>query len=80
MRDLGANTFSVGALAEKGVKTDLLSSPPALSSRNLASDVQYVVFIILPDVDLDLPISPLVFRADADAGVWQRRMGHCNAP
>ena len=30
VRDLGANTVSVGTLAEKGVKCDLLSTPPVL--------------------------------------------------
>ncbi|CAB1096997.1 unnamed protein product [Ectocarpus sp. CCAP 1310/34] len=39
----------------------------------------YVVDLTLDDLNLDLPSSLLVFRADTDAGVWQRRMGHCNA-
>ena len=30
VRDLGANIFSVGALKEKGVLCDLMSTPPAL--------------------------------------------------
>ena len=34
VRNLGANIFSVGALAEKGVKCDLLSTPPALRHGN----------------------------------------------
>ncbi|CAB1114048.1 unnamed protein product [Ectocarpus sp. CCAP 1310/34] len=39
----------------------------------------YVVNLILDDLNPDLPSAPLVFRADTDAGVWHRRMGHCNA-
>lgn len=85
MRDLRENQISVGALAGKGGKTDLLSSSPALRSRNptfpISNEVPkiYVVNIILDDVNIDLPSSPPVFRADADAGIWHRRMRHCNA-
>ncbi|CAB1115713.1 unnamed protein product [Ectocarpus sp. CCAP 1310/34] len=86
VRDLGANIFSVGAFDDEGVKTDLLSAPPALRTRNLSFPISTVevprmcvVNLILDDLNLDLPTSPLVFRADTDAGDWHRRMGHCNA-
>jgi len=59
VRDLGPDIFSVGALAEKGVKCDLLSAPPVLRHGTnyfpISTEVprMYVVSIILDDVNLD---------------------------
>ena len=57
VRDLGANLFSVGALAEKGVKCDLLSAPPVLRHGtnyfSISTELPwtYVVNMILDDVN-----------------------------
>ena len=56
--DLGANIFSVGALEEKGVLCDLMSTPPALRGGQHAFPISkeiprmYVVNIIVDDVSL----------------------------
>ena len=82
VRGLGANIFSVGALAEKGLKCDLLSTPAILrhgtNSFPISTEVprMYVVSIILDDVNLDGAAK--IFRTKVDAHVWHRRMGHCN--
>ena len=61
VRDLGASIFSVGALAEKGVKCNLLSTPPVLLHGTNAFPISTevpcvcVVNIILDDVNLDGP-------------------------
>ena len=82
VRDLGANIFSVGALKEKGVLCDLMSTPPALRSGKHVFPVSteiprmYVVNIILDGASLDG--SAQVFSTKLDAHLWHRRMGHCN--
>lgn len=82
VRDLGANIFSVGALKEKGVLCDLMSTPPALRSGKHVFPVSteiprmYVVNIILDGAILDE--SAQVFSTKLDAHLWHRRIGHCN--
>ena len=79
--NIGANIFSVGALAEKGVKCDLLSTPPALRHGNHAFPIStaiprmYVVNIIIDAVSLD---TVDICRTKVDTHTWHRRMGHCN--
>ena len=81
VRNLGPNIFSVGALAEKGVKCDLLSTPPALHHGNNTFPIStaiprmYVVNIIIDDVSLD---TVDIYRTKVDAHMWHRRMGHGN--
>ena len=74
VRYLGANIFSVGALAENEVKGDLLSTPPVLRHGTnyfpISTEVprMYVVSIILDDVNLDG--SAKIFRTKVDARMW----------
>lgn len=81
VRDLGANILSVGASAEKGVKCDLLSTPPALHHGGQAYPIStavpgmYVVNVIIDDVNLD---AVDVYRTKVTAHLWHRRIGHCN--
>ena len=81
MRNLGTNIFSVGALAEKGVKCDLMSTTPALRHGNYTFPIStaiprtYVVNIIIDDVNLD---TVDFNRTKEDAHMWHRRMGQCN--
>ena len=81
VRNLGANIFSVGALADKGVKCGLLSTPPALRHGShtfpisTATPLMYVVNIIVDDVNLD---TVNIYRTKVDAVMWHRRMGHCD--
>lgn len=81
VRDLGANILSVGALAEKGVKCDLMSTPPALRRGDQAFPIStavprmYVINVIIDDHNLD---AVGVYRTKVDAHLWHRRMGHCN--
>lgn len=81
VRNLGANILSVGALAEKGVMCDLLSTPPALRNGNHVFPIStavrrmYVVNVIIDDVNLD---AAEVCRTKVDADMWHRRMGHCH--
>lgn len=73
--------FSVGALAEKGVKCDLLPTRPALRHNNkyfaisTALPRMYVVDIIIDDMDLDVAE---IYRTKIDAHMWHRRISHCN--
>ena len=82
VRDLGASIFSVGALKEKSVLCDLMSTPPALRSGKHVFPVSteiprmYVVIIILDGTSLDG--SAQVFSTKLDAHLRHRRMGHCN--
>eukprot|EP00903_Cladosiphon_okamuranus_P021851 g20088.t1 len=82
VRGLGANILSVGALAEKGVMCDLMSTPPALRTGNqvfpLSTAVprMYVLNVIIDDVNLG---AVEVNRTKVDAHLWHRRMGHCNS-
>ena len=85
VRDLGVSIYSVGALAEKGVKCNLLSTPPILLHGTNAFPISTevprmcVVNIILDDVNLDGPQTQQeIFRTKVDAHMWHRRMGHCN--
>ena len=85
VRDLGASIFSVGALAEKGVKCNLLSTPPVLlhgtNVFTISTEVprMCVVNVILDDVNLDGPQTQQeIFRTKLDAHMWHRRMGNCN--
>ena len=70
VHNVGANIFSVGTLAEKGVKCDLLSTPPALRHGNhtfliwTAIPRMYVVNIIIDDVSLD---TVDIYRTKVDA-------------
>ncbi|CAB1110564.1 unnamed protein product [Ectocarpus sp. CCAP 1310/34] len=81
VRDLGANILSVGALAEKGVKCDLMSTPPALRRGDQTSLIStavpqmYVMNVIVDDLNLD---DVVVYHTKVDAHLWHRRMGHCN--
>ena len=82
VRDLGANISSVGALTKKGVKCDLLATPPVFRHGTnylpISTEVprMYVVNIILDDVNLDG--SAKIFRTKVHVHMWHRRMGHCN--
>ena len=77
VRNLGANVFSVGALTEKGVECDLLSTPPALrhGNRNFSISTaiprMYVVNVIIDDVNLD---KVDIYRTKVDAHMWHRKM------
>ena len=70
VRNLGANIFSVGAFAEKGVKRDRLSTPPTLRHGkhtfpiSTAIPRMYVVNIIIDDVSLD---TVDIYRTKVDA-------------
>ena len=81
VRNLGANIFSVRALAEEGVKCDLLSTPPALRHGNhtfpisTAIPQMYVVNTIIDDVDLD---TLDIYHTKVDDHMLNRRMGHRN--
>ena len=81
VRNLGANIFAVGVLDEKGVKCDLLSTPPALRHGNNTFPIStaiprmYVVNIIIDYVSLD---TVYIYRTKVDAHMWHRRMGHRN--
>ena len=83
--DLGASIFSVGAQAEKGVKCNLLSTPPVLLHGTNVFPIEtevprmYVVNIMLDDVNLDGPQTQQeIFCTKVDAHMWHRRIGHCN--
>ncbi|CAB1099484.1 unnamed protein product [Ectocarpus sp. CCAP 1310/34] len=82
VRGLGANILSVGALAEKGVMCDLMSTPPALRMGNQVFPIStavprmYVLNVIIDDVNLG---AVEVNRTKVDAHLWHRRMGHCNS-
>ena len=85
VRDLWASIFSVGALVEKGVKCNLLSTPPVLfrgtSVFTISTEVprMHVVNIILDSVNLDGPYTQQeIFRTKVDAHMWHLRMSHCN--
>lgn len=58
VNNLGANILSLGALTEKGVMCDLLSTPPMLRHGNHAFPIStavrlmYVVNVIIDDVNL----------------------------
>ncbi|CAB1119293.1 unnamed protein product [Ectocarpus sp. CCAP 1310/34] len=81
VRNLGANILSVGALAEKGVMCDLLSTPPALRHGNHVFPIStavrrmYVVNVIIDDVNLDAAEE---YHTTVDADMWHRRRGHCH--
>ncbi|CAB1113561.1 unnamed protein product [Ectocarpus sp. CCAP 1310/34] len=81
VRYLGANILSVGALAEKGVKCDLMSMPPALRRGDQAFPISiavprmYMINVIIDDLNMD---DVEVYRTKVDAHLWHRRMGHCN--
>ena len=81
VRDLGANILSVGALAEKGVKCDLMSTPPALRRGDQSFPIStalprmYVMEVIIDDLNMD---PGEVYRTKVDAHLWHRQMGHCN--
>lgn len=82
VQNLGANIFSVGALAEKGVMCDFMSTPPAIRNGThvfpMSKEVprMYVVKIFIDDVNLG---AVDVYRTKVDADLWHRRMGHCNS-
>ena len=81
VRNLGTNIFSVGALAEKVGKCDLLSTPPALPHGNHTFPIStailrmYVENIMIDDVNQD---TVDIYRTKVDDHMWNRRMGHCN--
>eukprot|EP00752_Nemacystus_decipiens_P002677 g2503.t1 len=81
VRDLGANILSVGALAEKGVKCDLMSTPPALRRGDQSFPIStavprmYVMKVIIDDLNMD---AGQVYHTKVDAHLWHRRIGHCN--
>ena len=81
LRYLGVIIVSVGRLAEKGRKCDLLSTPPALRQGNRTCSKQramprmYVVNINFNEVNLD---TIDIYRTKEDAHMWHRRMGHWN--
>ena len=81
VRNPGANICSVGALAEKGVKYDLLSTPPALRHGSHTFPIStaiprmYAKSIIIDDMNLG---TVDIYRTKVDAHMWHRRMGHWN--
>ncbi len=80
--NLGANILSVGALKERGVMCDLLSTPPALRSSDQAFPISteisrmYSVNIVLDDMRMDG--TAMLLKTKVNAHMWHRRMGHCN--
>ncbi|CAB1121335.1 unnamed protein product [Ectocarpus sp. CCAP 1310/34] len=81
VRDLGTNILSVGALAEKGLKCDLISTLPALRRGDRTFPIStavprmYMMNVIVDDLNLhDVD----VYHTKVDAHLWHRRMGHCN--
>ena len=76
VHDLAVNVFSVGALAETGVKCDLLQTHPVLrhgtSCFPISTEVPRmdVVNIILDDVNPDGSVK--TFPTNVDAHMWHR--------